>query len=61
MKNRISYFQEIIVRSEHLVHVLLRCRRNQDMVFVTVCRTSANLGMVLAKTRASLAAVESAA
>jgi hypothetical protein len=55
------YFQEIIVNSENLVHVFLRAKRNQDMVFVTVCRISANLGMILAKTRSSLAAVESAA
>lgn len=55
------YFQEIIVNSDNLVHVFLRCKRNQDMVFVTVCRISANLGMVLSKTRTSLGAVEAAA
>jgi hypothetical protein len=55
------YFQEIIVNSDNLVHVFVRGKRNQDMVYVTVCRISANLGMVLAKTRTSLATVEAAA
>lgn len=54
------YFQEIIVLSDNLLHVFQRCKRNQDMVLVTVCRISANLGMVLAKARAGLAAVEAA-
>ena len=57
----IHYFQEIIVNSDNLVHVFLRCKRNQDMVVVTVCRVSANLGMVLSKTRSSLPAIEAAA
>jgi hypothetical protein len=55
------YFQEIIVNSDNLVHVFLRSKRNQDMVLVTVCRVTANLGMVLTKTRASMQAVEAAA
>lgn len=55
------YFQEIIVNSDNLLHVFQRGKRNADMVLVTVCRVSANLGMVLAKARASLAAVEAAA
>ena len=55
------YFQEIIVNSDNLLHVFQRCKKSQDMVLVTVCRVTANLGMVLAKSRASLAAVEAAA
>jgi hypothetical protein len=55
------YFQEIIVLSENLIHVFQRAKRNQDMVLVTVCRGSANLGMVLSKSRLALAAVEAAA
>ncbi len=54
------YFQEIIVLSDNLIHVFQRCKRNEDMVLVTVCRISANLGMVLAKARASLPGVEAA-
>jgi hypothetical protein len=55
------YFQEIIVNSENLLHVFQRCKRNQDLVLVTVCRGSANLGMVIAKSRVALSAVEAAA
>ena len=55
------YFQEIIVLSDNLIHVFQRGKRNEDMVLVTVCRASANLGMVLAKARAALPAVEAAA
>ncbi len=54
------YFQEIIVLSDNLIHVFQRAKRNEDMVLVTVCRASANLGMVLTKARGALAAVEAA-
>lgn len=55
------YFQEIIVNSDNLVHVFQRAKKNQDLVFVTVSRISANLGMVIAKARAALGSVEAAA
>ncbi|MEW6128328.1 MAG: hypothetical protein AB1757_14915 [Acidobacteriota bacterium] len=55
------YFQEIIVLSDNLIHVFQRAKRNEDMVLVTVCRASANLGMVITKARGSMAAVEAAA
>jgi hypothetical protein len=55
------YFQEIIVISDNLIHLFQRAKRNEDMVLVTVCRGSANLGMLLAKARACLPAVEGAA
>lgn len=55
------FFQEIIVISDNLLHVFQRAKRSEDMVLVTVCRASANMGMVLAKARASLTAVEAAA
>lgn len=54
------YFQEIIVLSDNLLHVFQRCKRNVDMVLVVVCRISANLGMVLAKSRMELPKVEAA-
>ena len=54
------YFQEIIVMSDNLMHVFQRGKKNSDMVLVTVCRVSANMGMVLAKSRAALPAVEAA-
>lgn len=55
------YFQEIIILSDNLIHLFQRCKRNEDMVLVTVCRGSANLGMVVSKARTSLNAVEGAA
>lgn len=56
----VHYFNEIIVNSQNLLHVFQRCKRNQNMVLVSVCRVSANLGMVLAKSRMELSKVESA-
>lgn len=54
------YFQEIIVFSDNLLHVFQRAKKNQDMVFVAVCRASANLGMALAKSRLALPDIEAA-
>ncbi len=55
------YFQEIIVLSDNLIHVFQRCKRKEDLVMVCVTRASANLGMVIARSRAALAPVEAAA
>ena len=55
------YFQEIFVLSDNLLHVFQRCKRNESLVLVIVCRVSANLGMVLTKARAMLPLVEAAA
>jgi hypothetical protein len=54
------YFQEFLVMSDNLIHMFQRCKRNEDVVLVAVCKASANLGMVLSKSRMSLAAVEAA-
>lgn len=54
------YFQEVIVMSDNLLHVFQRCKRNEDMVLAVVCRISANLGMVLTKSRVNLESVEAA-
>jgi hypothetical protein len=54
------YFREIIILSDNHMHVFQRCKTNEDLVLVTVTRNSANLGMVIAKSRAALAAVEAA-
>jgi hypothetical protein len=45
------YFQEIVVLSDNLIHVFSRGKDRQDAVVVVVCRSSANLGMVLTKSR----------
>jgi hypothetical protein len=55
------FFQEIIILSDHLLHVFQRCKSNEDLVLVTVCRVSANMGMVLTKSRSQLKVVEAAA
>lgn len=54
------YFQEIVVFSQNLLHVFMRCKKNSNHAVVYVCRASANIGMVIAKSRMSLATVETA-
>ena len=54
------YFQEIIVNSDNLIHVFQRCKKNENMVMVSVCRISANLGMVITRARMALPKVEAA-
>lgn len=53
------YFQEIVVFSENLLHVFMRCKGMDDHAVVVVCRKSANIGMVLTKSRLTLSTVES--
>lgn len=55
--NEEHYFEEIIVMSKNLIHVFVRSKNGQQ-VLVTVCRPTANMGMVLTKTRAALGGVE---
>ncbi len=57
-ENGQRYFKEIIVMSENLIHVFLRSKRFSDQAAVFVCRASANIGMVLVKSRQALAEVE---
>lgn len=54
------YFREMIVFSENLLHVFLRGKRRGEHALVAVCRASANVGMVLAKSRLALGDVEAA-
>lgn len=54
------YFQEIIVNSDNLIHIFQRGKKNENMVMVSVCRVSANLGMVLTRARMALPKVEAA-
>jgi hypothetical protein len=54
------YFQEIIVNSDNLVHVFMRGKRFDEYIVVFVCRKSANLGMVLTKSRMCLPGLEAA-
>lgn len=54
------YFKEIIVFSENLLHVFLRGKKYKNQAIVFVCRASANIGMVLAKSRIVSGDVEAA-
>lgn len=55
------FFREIVVLSDNLIHVFQRGKVREDLVLVTVCRASANMGMVLTKSRSILPDVEAAA
>jgi predicted regulator of Ras-like GTPase activity (Roadblock/LC7/MglB family) len=52
------YFQEIVIFSDNLLHLFQRCRKNVNVVLVTVCRKKANLGMVMVKGRSMLEEVD---
>jgi hypothetical protein len=54
------YFNEIVVFSTHLIHVFLRSKKNHNHVVVFVTRISANIGMVLARARLSMSALDAA-
>ena len=55
------YFNEIVVFSTNLIHVFARSKKNPDHAGVFITRGSANVGMVLVKSRAAMAACEAAA
>lgn len=48
------YFQEFLVFSDNLIHVFLRTKAYPDHVVTFITRKSANVGMVLAKSRMAL-------
>jgi hypothetical protein len=52
------YFNEIIVFSTNLIHVFIRSKRNPDHAGVFITRASANIGMVLVRSRAAMTVVE---
>ena len=54
------YFLEIIVFSQNLLHVFLRGKKKGDQAAVFVTRGSANVGMVLTKSRLAMAEIEAA-
>jgi hypothetical protein len=54
------YFQEIIVNSDNLIHIFMRGKKYADYVAVFVCRKTANLGMVLTKSRMAMPEIEAA-
>ena len=56
----LHYFQEIVVFSENLLHMFARCKKNANHVVVIVTRKSANVGMVIAKSRMAIPSLEDA-
>ncbi len=54
------YFNEMIVNSDNLIHVFIRGKQNPEHVAGFICRKSANLGMVLTKSRSSMPSLEGA-
>lgn len=48
------YFQEMIVFSDNLLHVFIRTKKYPDHVIVFVSRKTANIGMVLTKSRLAI-------
>ncbi len=60
VKDAAHYFEEIIVFSTNLLHVFIRSKKFPDHAVVFVCRKSANVGMVIAKTRIAMPLIEAA-
>ena len=52
------YFHEIVIFSDNLLHLFQRCKKNGNVVMVTVCRKKANLGMVMVKARGMMEEVD---
>jgi hypothetical protein len=52
------YFKEIIVFSDNLLHVFIRSKKYPSQACAFVCRAGANIGMVLTKSRISIAEIE---
>jgi hypothetical protein len=48
------------VFSDNLLHMFMRCKLNVEHVVVFVTRKSANVGMVIAKSRMVLPSIEGA-
>jgi len=54
------YFNEIIVFSENLIHVFTRSKKHPSQAVCFVCRGSANIGMVITKSRMAASQIEAA-
>lgn len=55
------YFNEILVFSTNLIHVFIRSKKSPNQAGVFITRISANIGMVLVKSRSAMANCEAAA
>lgn len=54
------YFNEIVVFSTNLLHIFIRSKKHPSHAAVFVTRGSANVGMVLARSRAAVVHCEAA-
>ena len=54
------FFQEIIILSDNQLHIFMRCKRNKEHAIVFISRKSANIGMMIAKSRATMEPLENA-
>lgn len=54
------YFNEIVVFSTNLIHVFVRSKKKPNHAAVFVTRISANIGMVLVRSRGAMAGIEAA-
>ena len=54
------YFQEFLVYSDDLIHAFMRTKKYPSHVVCFVCRKSANIGMVLTKSRMAVDKVAAA-
>lgn len=54
------YFQEMLIVSDNMLHMFMRCKRNTEHAIVYITRKSANIGMVIAKARSTVAPLEAA-
>ncbi len=52
------YFQEMIIFSDNLLHVFVRGKKHTDHIVVFVARKTANIGMMLSKSRIAMPILE---
>jgi hypothetical protein len=53
-------FREVVLVSDAYVYVFQRGRQNEDTIVIAICHATANLGTVLARSRAGLFGIERA-
>lgn len=56
----LHYFQEMLIFSHNMIHVFLRGKQYPSHILVIVCKISANVGMVLSKSRLAVPEIEKA-
>lgn len=59
VRDKVHYFQEILVNSQNLAHLFIRSAVYPDIVASVVCRRSVNVGMMFAQARLVMREVDS--